>query len=136
MSSPTLKGIRILIVEDYEDNRNLLIFLLQDLGCLVEWVSDGQQALDRLLEEAYDIVLMDCQMPVMDGYEATRLLRQREGDQQRTIVIGLTAHAMAGDREKCLDAGMDDYLSKPVLSEDLAATIERWAGTLSRERQG
>ncbi|KOR36331.1 MULTISPECIES: response regulator [Planktothricoides] len=82
-------------------------------------VENGQAALDRLALQAYDLVLMDCHMPVLDGYEATRLLRQREGENAPRVVVGFTAYAMKGDREKCLDAGMDDYLTKPVTTQEL-----------------
>ncbi|MGB7444456.1 MAG: ATP-binding protein, partial [Coleofasciculaceae cyanobacterium] len=130
-SSVSSQNIKILIVEDNSDNRDLLLFMLEDLGNQVDWVEDGQQALDRLAQKQYDIVFMDCQMPVMDGYEATRRLRQREaeGQQRHTVIIGITAHAMAGDREKCLAAGMDDYLSKPLIEESLVKMLERWSTT-------
>jgi len=121
-STQTLK---ILVVEDYPDNRDIILFMLESLGYQVDAVEDGQQALDILSQSEYDIVFMDCQMPVMDGYEATRQLRQREGEQRHTIIIGLTAHAMSGDREKCLAAGMDEYLTKPVLIEDLERIISQ-----------
>jgi two-component system CheB/CheR fusion protein len=117
---------RILLVEDIEVNQNLILQMLQHLGYQADAVSDGQQALDRLSEQTYDIVLMDCQMPVLDGYEATRQLRQREKTTDKTIVIGITAHAMVGDREKCLNAGMDDYISKPIRLKDLSALLQRW----------
>ncbi|MEB3215371.1 MAG: chemotaxis protein CheB [Nostocales cyanobacterium 94392] len=117
------KTLRILVVEDYPDNRDIILFMLESLGYQVDAVEDGQQALNILSQNEYDIVFMDCQMPVMDGYEATRQLRQREGEQRHTIIIGLTAHAMSGDREKCLAAGMDEYLTKPVLIEDLERVL-------------
>ncbi|MGB7380371.1 MAG: chemotaxis protein CheB [Rivularia sp. (in: cyanobacteria)] len=117
------KTLRILVVEDYVDNRDIIIFMLESLGYQVDTVEDGQEALDILSENEYDIVFMDCQMPVMDGYEATEQLRQREGEQRHTIIIGLTANAMHNDREKCLASGMDDYLSKPVSMEDLERVI-------------
>ncbi|MBF2015962.1 MAG: response regulator [Rivularia sp. T60_A2020_040] len=119
------KTLRILVVEDYPDNRDIILFMLESLGYQVDAVEDGQQALDILSHDEYDIIFMDCQMPVIDGYEATRQLRQREGEQRHTIIIGLTAHAMSGDREKCLAAGMDEYLTKPVLIEDLERIISQ-----------
>ena len=90
----------------------------------------GAEALDLSGNTAYDLILMDCQMPEMDGYEATRRIRVRDAGGRHTPIIALTAHAMAGDRERCLEAGMDDYLSKPVPRSDLLAMLERYAPTL------
>ncbi|MBW4487476.1 MAG: response regulator [Trichocoleus desertorum ATA4-8-CV12] len=118
---------RILVVEDTPLNQLLTIKMLQKLGYQPDAVSDGQEALDQLATNSYDIVLMDCQMPVLDGYEATRRLRQREHQQHLPIVIGVTAYAMVGDQEKCLAAGMDDYLSKPIKLKDLSALLDRWS---------
>ncbi|MBW4522211.1 MAG: response regulator [Scytolyngbya sp. HA4215-MV1] len=121
---------RILVVEDIESNQQLLIQMLKHLGYPAEVVSNGQEALIQLAEHPYDIVLMDCQMPVLDGYETTRRLRQSEDEQHRTIIIGLTAHAMLGDREKCLEVGMDDYLSKPINFQTLSTLLEHWSARL------
>lgn len=115
----------ILVVEDVEVNQILLEQMLQRLGYHCDLVSNGQEALERLVQKSYELVIMDCQMPVVDGYEATRRLRQQDPHHQ-TIVIGVTAHAMLGDREKCLAAGMDDYLSKPFRMEDLSDLLQRW----------
>lgn len=122
----SVQDLKILVVEDRDHNRDLLILMLDTLGYQPSWVENGQQALERLAAEPFDLVLMDCQMPVLDGYEATRRLRQREAEGDHTLIIGVTAHAMAGDREKCLAAGMDDYLSKPLSFDTLTAAIERW----------
>ena len=121
------KAIEILIVEDYQDNRDLLLFMLDAIGYQADSVSNGREALLRLAQQQYDIILMDCQMPVVDGYEATRTIREREGLSRHTTIIGLTANAMASDRQKCLDAGMDDYLSKPIDLEKLAQIIQKWS---------
>lgn len=125
----SLQEIDILIVEDTKINQKVILQQLKRLGYAADCVNNGQEALDRLESADYDIVLMDCQMPVLDGYAATEQLRIRENTQpkSRTVVIGLTAYAMKGDREKCLAAGMDDYLSKPVSMSDLAATLEKWS---------
>ncbi|HEY9623750.1 MAG TPA: CHASE4 domain-containing protein [Crinalium sp.] len=117
----------VLVVEDIEENQKLMIRMLQQLGYQADAVNNGQQALERLTQCSYDIVLMDCQMPVLDGYEATRRLRQHENSHHHTIVIGLTAHAMVGDKEKCLAAGMDAYMSKPVRVNELSELLQRWS---------
>ncbi|AFY58076.1 PAS domain S-box [Rivularia sp. PCC 7116] len=126
IDSSSAKNLKILIVEDYVDSREIVVFMLEELGYQAEAVSNGEQALDKLAESDFDIVFMDCQMPVMDGYEATRQLRQREGEQRHTLIIGLTANAMYDDREKCLNAGMDNYLSKPVMMENLERIINNY----------
>ncbi len=125
--SRSMDTLRILLVEDYQDNRELMLLILENMGCQVDWVTNGQEFLDRTAEQDYDIVLLDCQMPILDGYEAVRRLRIREENTKRTVVIGLTAHAMPEDREKCLAAGMDDYLSKPVLRNDLFEMLKQWS---------
>lgn len=123
---------KILIVEDNLDNRELLTMMLEELGYpTTEMIEDGQAFLDKMTANkatglTYDLVFMDCQMPRLDGYEATRQFRQHEPSGQHTHIIGLTANAMRGDREKCLEAGMDDYLSKPIDLENLADLLEAW----------
>jgi CheY-like chemotaxis protein len=89
-------------------------------------VSDGHAALDALTRQHFDAVLMDCQMPGMDGYEATRALRRTESAGQHTPVIAMTAQAMSGDRERCMQAGMDDYICKPMRYAELADALRRW----------
>ncbi|AFZ37912.1 response regulator receiver protein [Stanieria cyanosphaera PCC 7437] len=131
MMTKSSQSVRLLIVEDYPDNRELLMIMLQAIGYQPDWVSNGQEAIALLEEQQYDVILMDCQMPEMDGYEATRVIRQREKSQRHTIIIGLTAHVMKGDRQKCLDAGMDDYLSKPIDLDKLIKILDNWLQTLA-----
>ena len=114
---------RILLAEDTPFNQKLAFKLLERMGYAADLAEDGMQALEALDQEpGYDLVLMDVQMPELDGLEATRLIRQRWPDRALRIV-GLTANAMEGDREACLDAGMDDYLPKPIRPDDLAAAL-------------
>jgi two-component system sensor histidine kinase/response regulator len=120
-------GHRILVAEDHTVNWLLVERLLTRRGHLAVNASNGEQVLARLQEEDFDLILMDCQMPVFDGYETTRQLRRREaGSPSRVPVVAMTAHAMQGDRERCLAAGMDDYLSKPITSAALDAVLARW----------
>ena len=127
--SPQL-GLRVLLVEDNSVNLAVAQRLLQVLGCSVVTATDGQQALQCLHTQRVDLVLMDCQMPVLDGYQATRRWRAHEADTgaPRQPIVAMTANAMAGDRERCLQAGMDDYLSKPVNRASLQACLQRWQG--------
>lgn len=162
-----LASLKILVVEDTRVNQKVIQQQLKRLGCHADCVNNGQEALDQLELMDYDLILMDCQMPVLDGYAATQIIREREqqsakktlsslspsdqssqegdffpspGDivpksktpKSRTIIIGLTAYAMKGDREKCLAAGMDDYLSKPVSINDLSAMLQKWTSHPSK----
>lgn len=119
--------LKILVAEDNIINQTVILNQLQMLGYEADCVANGSEALDWLEQQDYDLVLMDCQMPVMDGYTTTQEIRRREGNKRHTIVIALTANALSADREKCLVAGMDDYLSKPLEQEDLARAIQHWA---------
>ena len=119
--------INILAVDDHPINQKFVLKLLNKLGFAhVDLAENGRQALDMLDQNSYDLVLMDCQMPELDGYEATTQLRKREDiSGQHIPVIALTANAMVGDRDKCLKAGMDDYLSKPIKPDHLVALIKQ-----------
>jgi two-component system sensor histidine kinase/response regulator len=120
------KQLSLLVVEDNAINQKLVSRMLEKLGHKLELVNDGLQAVDALAKQTYDMVLMDCQMPVMDGFEATRVIRESEmGTDKHTLIIALTANAMASDKEKCLDAGMDDFLTKPIRMEALNDGLER-----------
>ena len=110
-------------MEDNEVNRKVATRLLAKLQVQVDIAVNGLEAVQKATETAYDLILMDCQMPEMDGYEATRTLRQ-QGVQ--TPIIALTANALEGDREKCLACGMNDYLSKPIQADKLRLTLARW----------
>ncbi|MBW4520955.1 MAG: PAS domain S-box protein [Scytolyngbya sp. HA4215-MV1] len=132
-NSSIRKGIKlkILLVEDNVINQKVTLNQLKKLGYEADIAANGQEALFMMKKINYDIVLMDCQMPIMDGYDTTRSIRQIEGSDRHTCIIALTANAMKEDREQCIRAGMDDYLSKPILKEQLAATLERWSQTMN-----
>ncbi|MCG8548887.1 MAG: ATP-binding protein [Desulfobacterales bacterium] len=120
-----LRGARVLLVEDNEINQELALALLTDNGILVDCASNGQQAIKRLGRKRYDGILMDCQMPVMDGYTATETIRQNP-EFEKLPIIAMTAHAMVGDRQKSLDAGMNDYIPKPLNIDKMVMTMARW----------
>jgi PAS domain S-box-containing protein len=123
-AEPVLPPLRILLVEDNRVNQRFGVVLLAKRGHSVEVVANGQLALEALAVRPFDLVLMDVQMPEMDGFETTRRIRQREeGTQRRTPIIAVTAHAMKGDRERCLAAGMDGYVTKPMQSADLMRAV-------------
>ncbi|MGZ8901068.1 MAG: response regulator, partial [Limisphaerales bacterium] len=122
---PRSGSTRILLAEDNIVNQRVAQKQLAKLGYAVDVAANGVQVLEAIACSRYDIILMDCQMPEMDGYEATRRIRQLPHSLGRLCIIAMTANSMQGDREKCLEAGMDDYISKPVKMEDLRAAIER-----------
>ena len=121
--TPTFK-YRVLVVEDNLINRRLAAHLLAKLGCQVDVAADGEEGVRMALSTPYDLIYMDDQMPGMDGMEATQAIRR---EQARPPIVALTANALAGDRERYLKAGMDDYISKPLRASELARTLELWA---------
>ena len=127
----TAGDMNILLAEDNSVNQTLAVRLLEKIGYRVDVVENGLDAVDRVRRRRYDLVLMDCQMPEMDGYQATAEIRRLEADQRHTNIIAVTANAMLGDREKCLKAGMDDYLSKPIQLAQLKSVLDRWSRVAS-----
>ena len=117
---------RVLVVEDHPVNRKIAQRMLAKLGYQVDLAADGHQAVAATRQTTYDAILMDCQMPGMDGFEATRQIRRQEQGRSRTPIIAMTASALAGDRERCLEAGMDDHLPKPVTGASLQRALENW----------
>jgi CheY-like chemotaxis protein len=118
---------KILVADDISANQMLSLKLLENLGYTGVAVSNGKEALDALELRPYDLVLMDCQMPEMDGFEATKRIRGSADAAVRSIpIVALTANAMEGDRKKCLDAGMNDYLSKPLKKDPLREVLQKW----------
>jgi PAS domain S-box-containing protein len=127
-----VRRMRILLAEDNPVNQRVAVRMLDKLGHRVDAVGNGLEAVEALGRLPYDIVLMDCQMPECDGYQATTLIRQREEQGAgRTIIVALTANAMEGDRQRCLDAGMDDYLPKPLRFDDLRSMLEKYAAQVT-----
>jgi two-component system, sensor histidine kinase and response regulator len=115
---------RILMAEDNQINQRVGKLILQRAGFDIDLVGDGREALEAHKAQPYDLILMDCQMPTMDGFEASRQIRSL--DYHQPVIIAVTANALVGEREKCLDAGMDDYLSKPFQAEQLVAVVKKW----------
>ncbi len=133
ISEAQRRELKILLVEDNATNQLVAKTILEKLSFRVDLAENGQLAVKAMASRPYDIILMDCEMPVMDGYEATRLIRQKEDDGgaasppgRRVPIIAMTAHAMKGAQEKCLQAGMDDYLAKPIEAQELINIIEKW----------
>jgi two-component system sensor histidine kinase/response regulator len=125
--APGERKRRVLVVEDNAINQRVAVRTLERLGLEAAAVGNGRDALERLRVETFDLVFMDCQMPLMNGYEATRRLRAVEPEGRHVPVIAMTAQSMPGDREKCLDAGMDDYVSKPLRLGEIEQKIAQWA---------
>jgi CheY-like chemotaxis protein/HPt (histidine-containing phosphotransfer) domain-containing protein len=124
-----LRRLRVLVAEDNAVNQRVVIRMLETAGCRVDAVANGREAVDAIARLPYDLVFMDCQMPEMDGYEATRLIRATEREHasgHHVPIVALTANALQGDREQCLAAGMDDYLAKPITKQAFVASLRRW----------
>ena len=129
------ENIRVLVVEDNPVNQKIAVKMLEKLGLTADTAGNGKEALDALAERPFDLVLMDCQMPEMDGYSATEALRQgKVPGKEKIPVIAMTANAMAGDEERCRRAGMNDYITKPINSAKLAAVVQKWCEQVSKKK--
>ncbi|MDD2463864.1 MAG: response regulator [Desulfobulbus sp.] len=119
---------KILLAEDNITNQQVTLAVLENMGLVADAVANGQEAITALAAVAYDLVLMDCQMPVLDGYEATRMIRNPQSTvrNHQVPVIAMTAHAVQAERDRCRECGMDDFLSKPVIPQALAQILEKW----------
>ena len=117
---------RALVVDDNVTNQKVASLMLEDLNARVDLAANGREAIEMIELLPYDIVFMDCEMPEMDGFEATAEIRKRHAGQRRIPIIAVTAKAMQGDRGRCLTAGMDDYVSKPLMMEELETALDRW----------
>jgi two-component system, sensor histidine kinase and response regulator len=131
-NSKKILKARVLVAEDNSVNLKVAVKILEKLGCRVDSAANGKEAVEMLQTVPYDMVYMDCQMPILDGYKATVEIRNHEAHHSRIPIIAMTAHAMQGDREKCLKYGMDDYISKPVRKNDFERTLERWGPVVRR----
>ena len=120
---------RLLLVEDNVANQNVALMFLSRFGCETDLAQNGLEAVAAFSKKNYDLILMDCQMPGMDGFAATREIRSRESGRQRTPIIALTANALDEEREKCFEAGMDDHLAKPFRKSDLKNVLDKWLAT-------
>lgn len=125
MAAKPFLGKKILLVEDNEISRIVTTDNLTSLGCIVDGVSSGQEFLTKTKEKQYDLIFLDVRMPMMDGYEASKRFRQHENGKSHTIVVALTANALPEDRQHCLDAGMDDYIAKPIHSHALEEMLKK-----------
>jgi signal transduction histidine kinase/CheY-like chemotaxis protein/HPt (histidine-containing phosphotransfer) domain-containing protein len=126
ISPPLVSNVQVLLAEDDETNQLVAGQLLERAGCQVEIATNGIEAVALAKAHDYHVVFMDCQMPDLDGYEATRAIRRHEGSNRHVPIVAMTAHTMRGDREKCLACGMDDYLGKPLISDELDRILRRW----------
>jgi signal transduction histidine kinase/DNA-binding response OmpR family regulator len=118
---------RVLLAEDNAVNQRVAVRILEGFGCRVDVAANGEEAVSMVRRFPYDVVFMDCQMPEMDGYQATREIRRQAGCESKVPIVALTANALVGDRERCLEAGMNDYVSKPISRADVGAALARWA---------
>ena len=127
-----LTGMRVLLVEDVEVNRRVMTALLRKLGCVTDVAVNGAEAVEAVRTRGFDVVLMDCQMPVMDGYEATARIRELPTPRGAVSIVALTANALADDRERCLSAGMDDFITKPIQRDQVVELLSRLARSQRR----
>ena len=118
-------GVRVLLAEDNTVNQTVARRQLEKLGCFVDVAGNGKQALEKYKSNVYEIIFMDCQMPEMDGFEATARIRNLPATREKPIIIALTANSMSGDRDRCIASGMNDYLSKPYDFDTLIAILMR-----------
>jgi CheY-like chemotaxis protein len=125
---PETTNKQILVVEDNVVNQKVAVGQLRNLGYDADVVGSGTEALEVIGSQSYDLILLDCQMPDIDGYDVARTIRSTESDGRRVPIVAMTAHVMDGEREKCLAAGMDDFLTKPVTMQRLGAVLVRWLG--------
>ncbi|MEW5799684.1 MAG: PAS domain S-box protein [Bacteroidota bacterium] len=138
VSTPTIeprRELHVLLAEDNVVNQKVAVKMLEKLGVVVTIVSNGLQAVKAAGDHHYDVIFMDVQMPEMDGFEATKKIREHEKDNHHTVIIAMTANALQGDRERCIAAGMDDYLSKPIKQSELQAMVEKWCSAISVQDQ-
>jgi CheY-like chemotaxis protein len=126
---------RVLVVDDHSANQKVARMMLEECGCTVDVAANGREAVQMVELLPYDIVFMDCEMPVLDGFEATAEIRRCGGTEGHVPIVALTAHALQGDRERCLQAGMDDYISKPVEAEALERVLDQWARSRPRDQE-
>ena len=130
------RKLRVLVAEDNVVNQLVAMKILEKIGIRADCVANGQEVLNQLNTTQYDIILMDCQMPEMDGFDATAAIRRKEKDTRHTTIIAMTANAMKGDKEECIAAGMDDYIAKPINPKELSAAIELWTKRIRATEKG
>ena len=124
--NPQKQPLRVLVVDDNQDNQLVASRILEKLACAVDIANDGAQAVSMAAEQPYDLILMDCQMPVMDGFEATAQIRSHPGIEIPPPIVAMTANALEGDRDRCIAAGMDGYIDKPISADDLLQALAKW----------
>jgi CheY-like chemotaxis protein len=125
-AAPEFLPLKLLLAEDNLVNQHVAMAVLKKLGLKADLAANGREAVEALRDKEYDLILMDCQMPEMDGFQATRKIREHEGDSRHVPILAMTANAMQGDRERCLESGMDDYLPKPVTLDSLKNALRQW----------
>jgi CheY-like chemotaxis protein len=134
--APTSRPTRVLVAEDNHVNQVVVVAILKKLGYTAAIAENGREAVEICTHDEFAAVLMDCQMPKLDGYDAAREIRKRESDGRHIPIIAVTAHSMTSDRDACLEAGMDDYISKPLRSGELQAALGRWLPAMSQRGAG